>query len=479
MSSIGSNRSRRSFLQALAVGAGSYQFGDPARGILAALGGRAAHAAPGAPPRRVVFITHPNGVHENNRWASWAAAGASETEFGFSGMTTPLERHKGEVVIFDALQLFPTIDGCQHGQGYVALWTANHWKLERDYRPKGAWGSIDQYLGSKIGKMATPKMPSIFLGAHSHSGSGGATFGMDGGYIAPVNSPYDGYAKLFADFMPATGGAAPELDPAVKLRLAMRKSVLDGVAKDVLAFQKRLGADDRSRADAQLASLRTLEDRLATNAGARTAACGKPTQGQGLNLNDGKSHPEICKMHVDLIVSAFACDVTRIVHLNLGGQTKPQSYVPGATTDCHDLSHNHRDAFVEMKKVWFGHVASFVDKLKAIPEPGPGGAPGTMLDNTLIVIGSEIGAGHTHRAIPFLTIGGKNLGVRTGRYLKFGRKAIVSYPKYLPSGVIDDGGEPHNRLLTSVLNAMGLPDKSFGASVPEFETGPLPGFLAG
>jgi hypothetical protein len=42
-----------------------------------------------------------------------------------------------------------------------------------------------------------------------------------------------------------------------------------------------------------------------------------------------------------------------------------------------------------------------------VPERGPGGVPGTMRDDRLIV-GSEIGAGHTHRAVPFLTIAGSS-----------------------------------------------------------------------
>lgn len=463
---------RRRILQALTVGAGSLQFGDMAKGRW--LGSRVSQAATAGPPRRVVFITHPNGVHENTRWASWAKAGTSETDFAFAGMTAKLERHKADTVLFDSLQLFPTIDGCQHGQGYTALWTANFWQLQRDYRPKGAWGSIDQYLGSKLGRMLTPKMPSAVLGAHSHSGSGGATFGVDGGYINPINSPYDAHKQLFADLMSSTGTMP---DPALALRLKLRKSVLDGVTKDVVAFQKRLGVADRARAEAQLASIRTLEERLGTNATVPTAMCTKPSQAAGLDLRAGASHPEICKMHFALITAAFACDVTRIVHFNLGGQTAPQSYIAGVNTDCHDLSHNHRDQFVQMKTLWFDHLATFVDSLKAIPEAGPGGTMGTMLDNTLIVIGSEIGAGHTHKAIPFMTIGGKHMGVRVGRYLRFGRQPIARYPQYTPSGVVDDGGEPHNRLLVAVLNAMGLPDASFGATVPEFESTALPGFL--
>ena len=77
-------------------------------------------------------------------------------------------------------------------------------------------------------------------------------------------------------------------------------------------------------------------------------------------------------------------------------------------------------------------------------------------------MGTEIGKGHRNDDLQFVTIGGKNLGVKTGQYLKgtpgFGQ------------------GTSHTRLLVSFLNAMGMPDETFG-DVPGSGIGPLPGFL--
>ena len=79
-----------------------------------------------------------------------------------------------------------------------------------------------------------------------------------------------------------------------------------------------------------------------------------------------------------------------------------------------------------------------------------------MLDNTTIVWTNELGKGnsHTRNDIPFVMVGG-GLGFRTGRAVKFDRV-------------------PHNRLLLSILEAMGFPRKTFGN--PDYcGQGPLTG----
>jgi hypothetical protein len=86
-----------------------------------------------------------------------------------------------------------------------------------------------------------------------------------------------------------------------------------------------------------------------------------------------------------------------------------------------------------------------------------------MLDHTVIFIPTEIGRGHTSAGLQFLTIGGRGLGVKTGQYLRVGTARQKTM------------GVPHQRLLVSLLNTMGLPDTTFG---DDPGSGPLPGFLS-
>jgi hypothetical protein len=84
--------------------------------------------------------------------------------------------------------------------------------------------------------------------------------------------------------------------------------------------------------------------------------------------------------------------------------------------------------------------------------------------------GSALSMGHQHGRMPFFTAGGKNLGVNVGRCLKLPQlhKNTTKLRGY-------DRGYPHARLLVSLLNAMGLPDTTFGD--PDFGNGPIDGCL--
>ena len=81
-----------------------------------------------------------------------------------------------------------------------------------------------------------------------------------------------------------------------------------------------------------------------------------------------------------------------------------------------------------------------------------------MLDNTLMVWGVESGTNHNHspRDMQYLLIGGRNLGVKTGQYLKLASK------------------QSSNKLLTSIMNAFGYAATGIGI---EPTVGPLAGVL--
>ncbi len=87
-----------------------------------------------------------------------------------------------------------------------------------------------------------------------------------------------------------------------------------------------------------------------------------------------------------------------------------------------------------------------------------------MLDNTLVVVGQEHGWDHNEWALQWVTIGGKNLGVKVGNYIKCGE------PR-------EGAGLEHNRFLVSLLNVMGLPEETWGEMDPG--RGPLVGFAGG
>lgn len=128
----------------------------------------------------------------------------------------------------------------------------------------------------------------------------------------------------------------------------------------------------------------------------------------------------------------------------------------------HELSHAGDGDTVSNEKLvkinaWHAEQVAYVlDRLAEAQEVDGG----SMLDNTLLLWGNELGAGntHTHKDIPWLLAGG------AGGYFEMGRP--LAYPD-----------QPHNNLLVSVCNAMGLSDvTTFG--IPGVCTGPLSGLTA-
>ena len=78
----------------------------------------------------------------------------------------------------------------------------------------------------------------------------------------------------------------------------------------------------------------------------------------------------------------------------------------------------------------------------------------SMLDNTLVLWVNELARGnaHSHDKMPYVLAGGAAGALRTGRFLTY-------------------KGTPHNNLLVSCMNLMGVPGTTFGD--PTFCTGPL------
>jgi hypothetical protein len=196
--------------------------------------------------------------------------------------------------------------------------------------------------------------------------------------------------------------------------------------------------------------------------------CGKPKgfDGPPLNLDDGNNVPVQAGLMYDLVTAAFACDITRVASITYQGcfsAIKGAAFA-GYNTDFHDLSHNNRPGLIVAKTKVYEQIASMLTRLDSMPE-GPDGS--TMLDNTLVFVSTEIATGHTHQRLPWVTIGGKNLGVRTGQYL-----ALPT----LGAGADSEKGFWHGNILRSFAVAMGLPDKPFGN--PTFSTGVMPGYFA-
>jgi hypothetical protein len=203
--------------------------------------------------------------------------------------------------------------------------------------------------------------------------------------------------------------------------------------------------------------LRDIESRLATVAEPAATGCTPPSLGGSIDVRAESNYPRVGELQMDLIVAAFQCGLTRVASLQWGNSNDQCTYSwLGVNTLGHDMAHNNHNCDPSGSKKlttfrWYSEQAAYLlGKLQAVPEGN-----GTMLDNTVVLWASEFGDsnGHVSNNLMWLLMG------NAGGYFRSGR-------------ILNCGGRSTNDVHTSLCNAMGLPDTSFGNSA--YCRGPLP-----
>jgi hypothetical protein len=311
----------------------------------------------------------------------------------------------------------------------------------------GMGTSVDVFISNEIAKTVQLQAPLLNLGVRSQGDGNPTSWRASGQMNVAETDPWRLFDRLFA---------GTTLPPGqIDLVRKRRQSVLDYILQDLTGFSQRLGTEDRTKIQAHMDSIRELEKQLqppSGDGGGSGVGCVKPTiPAKGTKLDT----PALMKVMFDLAAVALKCDLTRVITFDLyddgGGDGNNFPWL-GVTADYHAVAHAGAAQAADKMKIdaWiFSQVANLVSQLDATPE-----GTGTALDNSVVVTMNDMdtGPGHYVGKTPFLLIGS------CGGYFKTGR--VVKYSKI-----------PHNRLLATLCNAMGVPVTSFGA--PGYE-GTLP-----
>lgn len=426
-----SSFSRRRFL----VGAGASLI---AGSILGALRGESRAGAGDVCKRLVVFFS-PNGtVHKH--WRP-QGSGASFT-FAPGSILEPLAKHKSKILVCDGIDYKSTDN---HEGGMAAMLTGGG-----SAASSSGGMSVDQLVASKIGQGT--KLASLELGVQTSAWGGNVQTRMSylgpGVYAPPDDSPKSVYKRMFGDV---------SADPmAVDKLLARKKSVLDLVNGELKDLQKRVGKAERDKLEAHLASLQKVEAGLQGGAGSTCDAPGAPLD---LDPYDNANFPAVGKAQMDLLVLALACGMTKVASIQWNHTVGPAVFSwLGISEGHHALSH-HDDGnvqgvadFVKAERWYSEQLVYLLDALAAAPDP----EGGSLLDSTLVVWCKEMGDGRLHdcKSVPWVLAGGKTFSL--GRHVDF-------------------GGAPHQKLLVSICQAMGLENQTFGDATKG--TGPLDGLI--
>ncbi len=264
----------------------------------------------------------------------------------------------------------------------------------------------------------------------------------------PVISPRVAYDRLFTGFTPpaAGGGGMPTAPDPEQVR---RKDVLARVQRAYSKLAPKLGAADKQRLDQHIANVNTLEQRISTGLGpvmppAVRGACNLPVR-PGVDPSAAAGYAgedQRAANFVDLIHMAFACDLSRVVSLELtssmSGIVLPTSLgityrnwdgSPLKPPPLHEATHGQGNnlSVAECIRWHVKHLAALAKKLKDTPD-----ATGNMLDNTVIVLAFEAGFGntqlqgtsivgerppHTSEGMIALVIGGRGCGMQLGNHI--------------------------------------------------------------
>ncbi|UQA59320.1 DUF1552 domain-containing protein [Polyangium aurulentum] len=412
-------------------------------------------------PKRFVFVYIPNGNIDRELPAGMDFTGS---------ILEPLAPFADRMLVLKGLDLsvHNLPPGEPHQQG-MALLTGRSLNLGNMVGGDGTlagWASgisVDQEIANHIGGGTAHKSLHFGVQSTAYGGTEVRTVLSYAGSDQPISnetSPYGMYDLVFSSLGQDPAGAA-------NLR-ARRKSILDAVGKRYETLAPRLGSEDKLKLEQHLTAVRDVEKRLANPGATVGGYCQVPSVGAPMDLNDPANYPAIGKLHMDLLVMAFACDLTRVATLQWSASTnnKPYPFLmyddgSGAKPimdDEHVMGHQPDSdvhAWNKLRVIRRWYMEQYAYLLARMSEIKEG--DGTMLDNTVVVLGSEIARGntHSHMDAPFLVAGSG------GGYFKTGR--VIDFP----------GDVPHNNLLVSVMNAMGIPATTFGD--PAHCTGPLAG----
>ncbi len=298
-------------------------------------------------------------------------------------------------------------------------------------------------------------------------------YGQAGGPVEQLQArtnPRDAFNDVFGDFeAPSADGNAPATGPDPDALLVDR--VIDQYR--ALSNSPRLSADDKQKVDQHVNLLAEIESRLGGTTS--SLSCAPPLEPESLENNSGTDPSDISTkwdLFLDIVTAAVACDRTRIitigVHKALGPGPDPDDATlaghyhsedaSGGTWHglAHDWGNDNSRRMLEGINAWVARevVAKLLEKLD-VPEVGGS----TMLDNSLVYWGNELGFNHIAHSVPCLLAGSAGGYIQTGRYLDYIDWDGQSYFSQEDGNVIK--GIPHNRFLVTAMQAMGLSPEDY------------------
>jgi hypothetical protein len=405
-------------------------------------------------PRRMAFVSIPNGVNQKAWWPSGEGA-----EFELSTTTKALDKVRKHIQMIHGLDhnnAEPGADGPgDHARANATLLTG--------VRAKKTAGT-DIYLGISIDQLAAKhvghltRFPSLELTCDKIRKSGLCDSGYSCAYLyniswqspttpmTPEGNPRLVFERLFGS------GPPSERKQVVQQQRHRQRSALDFVLAEVKTLQHQLGQRDKLKLDEYLTGVRELEKRIS-----RAEQHGElPETAAQTPAGIPSDYGQHMELMFDLLALAFQTDSTRIATLLLAGDgtnyTFPQIGIPEGH---HYLTHNQHkpeeaEKVQQIDAYYMSHFARFLEKLDQTQDVDGN----SLLHNSMILYAGGIADGnaHTHTNLPVILAGSGSGTVESGRYVK-----------------VDSS--PMSNLFLSMIDRLGIQGvESFGDSTGRIES---------
>ncbi len=424
------------------------------------------HAQSTTTAKRFISVYQPGGTVLNK----WRPTG-SESDFVLSSILEPFAAIQDKLVVVDGVDMKSAL-GEQHQAGIVALLTGTPQSDTHNQYSGGP--SIDQVIAATASQGKARKsleMAVRWATGKSHGNLhpiNSLNFADDDNFspIPPRIDPVQIWDTVFGTLDPTSDSSTTDM-------LARKTSILDFLDRRYEGLAQRLGATDRAKLEQHLTQVRELERSLATLAPTEGSTCVAPEKvdtsdynpasgknsamdGSIKDISSDAAIPKVGKFFMDMIVAAFACDITSVSTLQWS-DTEAKHTFPWLELSEHHHFYQHDGSFrpAECEQIarWYSEQHAYlISALQAVDMGGH-----SLLDETVVFFGSELQdpPSHLKNNMPFL-LAGNGGGLRTGRYLKY-------------------NGASHNDLLLSVLRLFGDDRSIFGDE--RFCTGELPGLV--
>ena len=391
-----------------------------------ALAARQLDAAATNPPKRFIVFYIPNGLHPgafpNDGVINGVPSGS--TDFALPPVLAPLAPYRSSMLLMNSLaNIAATIGGNgDHARGTCAMLTCT--TAAANATPV-ANTSIDQIIANTLG--GSYPIASLQLGTDPSDLSGQCDLNYSCTYTSVLSwkdsqtplTNLTSAAAMFKRMFGGSGSNSPEL-------LGQRNSMLDYATQDIQLLNRGLQAADQQKLDEYLTGLRALEQQI--NFATSCSAGGTPV--------DSPVYGNHVQQMLDTLVLGLKCNISPVITFMLGNGQSNRTYSflnyngqplsDGHHTLTHDGDATDTYNQLALLETWeMQQFAYLISRLQSTPDTS-----GTLYDNTLLMLSSELGHGedHNHTNLPVILAGGAHTqSVFTpGRYVQAAANTPVS-----------------------------------------------------